>query len=346
MKKHLLAFALSFCSLSVLADELNVYIWEDFIAPELIDMWQEKTGHKLNLVFYDNDGDRDEVMGSGNKQIFDLAVIDSVGTQLFGKNNKILALSPDHLPSLKYIEPRWKDSCGNFGMPYFWGTLGIIYNSEKVTPPPSSWGHLLKPEVKYKGHVVMLKDTIDTLAVPLLYEHKSINSEERVDLESAFSLLKNQSDMLLGYGYALTYAKDKEESNDMYMALGYSGDDIVLNSSIEKPIWAYVVPTEGTAVWMDCFTVIADSPRVELALNFLDFINQPKNAAINSEYQELPTPNMAALRLLPASVLNNAAIYPNRAVLENGQEYRILSDANMSLRNRIVDAVIKYHDAK
>lgn len=346
MTKQLIALALTFCSVTSLADELNVYIWEDYIAPELIDKWQENTGHKLNLIFYDSDGNRDEVLGAGNSQVFDIAIIDSVSTQLFGKNNKILALSPDHVPSLKYIEPRWKDSCGNFGVPYFWGTLGILYNSEKVIPPPSSWAHLLKPDEKYNGHVVMLVDSMDTLAVPLLYEQKSINSEEPSDLENAFALLKSQSERLLGYGYALTYAKDKEQGSNMYMALGYSGDEVVINNAIEKPLWSYVVPQEGTAVWMDCFTVMADSPRPDIAQNFLDFINQPENAAINSEYQELATPNMAAMKYLPASILNNDAIYPDKEVLDNGQGYRIISDANMRLRNRIIGAVIKYHEAK
>ena len=346
MRKQLIAFVLSFCSVVAVADELNVYIWEDFIAPELIDKWQEKTGHKVNLMFFDSDESRDEVLGSGNRKVFDLVVMDSISTQLFGKNNKIVALSPERLPSLKYIDPRWKDTCGNFGMPYLWGTLGILYNSEKVVPSPSSWGDLLKPDDKYKGHIVMLEDHMDTLAVPLLYEHKNINSEERSDLEKAFSLLKNQAQMLLGYGYALTFAKDNDKAENMYMALGFAGDDIVLNESSERAVWAYVAPEEGTVIWTDCFTVMEGSPRIALALDFLDFINQPENAALNSEKLEVATPNMEAVKYLPARILNNTAVYPSKQTLDKAQNYRIISDENLSLRNRILGAVIKYYEVK
>jgi spermidine/putrescine transport system substrate-binding protein len=346
MNKVLLAFMLVIAPIIAFADELNVYIWEEYISEELIKKWEVKTGHKVNLSFYDSDESRDEVLGSGNGKAFDLAVLDRVSTQLFGKNNKIIALSPDRLSSLKDIEPRWKDSCGNFGMPYLWGSLGIIYNTEKVIPPPSSWKNLLEPELRYQGHIVMLADSIDTLAAPLLYKYKNINTEERADFEDAFSLLKHQAPMVLSYSNPLTYIKNKEDKGEMYIALGYSGDQLALNELSESNLWAYVIPDEGTTIWMDCFVVMEWSPRKELAIEFLGFINSAENAAFNSKELEVATPNKPAMKLLNSDFLTNPAIYPDKKHLDKSQIYRIISDASMSQRNRIVNAVIKYNEVK
>ncbi|MGY8870773.1 MAG: polyamine ABC transporter substrate-binding protein [Pseudomonadales bacterium] len=344
MKKILSLFILFLWSSVVFSDELKVYIWEDYISQELLDKWEEKTGHKVNLVFYDSDESRDEVLGSGNGKGFDLAVFDSISAQLFGKNNKLLALSPGNVPSLIDTDPHWKESCGNFGLPYLWGSLGIIYNKEKVIPAPTSWRHLLYPEQKYQGHVVMVEDAIDTLVAPLLLEGKSINTEDKSELQAAFTHLKNQAPSLLGYGYALTYEKQNE--GQMYMALGYSGDQLSLNEMSQSEAWGFVYPKEGTAIWMDCFSVMKWSSKKELALEFIEFINQPSNAALNSEWLGLATPNKRALKQLPEDVLSDTNIYPTKEIINNSHSYRIISDANMTQRHRIINAAKKYSDSQ
>lgn len=344
MKKVLMSFVFCLWSFSAFSDELKIYIWEEYISPELIDKWEEKTGHKVNLVFYDSDESRDEVLGSGNGKDFDLAVFDSVSAQLFGKNNKLLALSPGNVPSLIDTDPHWKESCGNFGLPYLWGSLGIIYNKDKVVPAPTSWRHLLYPEQKYKGHVVMVEDAIDTLVAPLLLEGKSISTQDKSELKAAFMHLKNQAPSLLGYGYALTYEKQSEGS--VYMALGYSGDQVTLNEMSESEVWEFVSPIEGTAIWMDCFSIMEWSSNKELALSFIEFINQPVNAALNSEWLGVATPNKRALKQLPEDVLNNTSIYPTKETINNSHKNRIISDANMTLRHRIITAAMKYRDSQ
>jgi spermidine/putrescine transport system substrate-binding protein len=344
MKKLLPLFILCLWSSWAFSEELKIYIWEDYISADLIEKWETKTGHKVNLVFYDSDENRDEVLGSGNGKGFDLAVFDSVSAQLFGKNNKLLALSPGNVPSLIETDPHWKESCGNFGLPYLWGSLGIIYNKEKVIPAPTSWRHLLYPEQKYQGHVVMVEDAIDTLVAPLLLDGKSINTEDKSELQTAFAHLKNQAPSLLGYGYVLTYAKQRE--GQVYMALGYSGDQLSLNEMSQSDAWGFVYPTEGTAIWMDCFSIMEWSPKKELALAFIEFINQPENAALNSEWLGVATPNKKALTQLPDEMLNDTSIYPTTEMISKSHSYRIISDANMTLRHRIINAAMKYRESQ
>lgn len=344
MKRIISLLVLCLWSSISISDELKIYIWEDYISPELIDKWEETTGHTVNLVYYDSDESRDEVLGSDSGKGFDLAVFDSISSQLFGKNNKIHALSLGNLPSLVDIDAQWKESCGNFGLPYQWGALGIVYNKEKVIPAPTSWVHLLYPDRKYHGHVVMLEDAVDSLVAPLLLEGNSVNTEDKSELKAAFSHLKNQAPSLLGYGYALTYEKQAREQ--VYMALGYSGDHFTLNEMSQSEVWEFVYPAEGSAIWVDCFSIMEWSSKKELALQFLEFINEPVSAAENSEWIGTATPNKRALKLISEDVLSNKSIYPPNEILEKSHTYRIISDANMTLRHRIINAAMKYSDSQ
>lgn len=345
MKQFAAAILVCF-SMEAYTETLTLYSWEDYIAPTLVEQWEKETGHKIKQVYFDSDEQRDEVLGSSSDQTFDLAVFDSVSVQLFGKNNRLAAISSAQLSSLRDIAPIWKESCGNFGMPYLWGTLGIIYHKDKVKPAPSSWGDLLKPAQKQHGHITMLDDGFDTLAPALLYAGRSINSEDKQVLEAAFNLLKTQTGKILGYDYLFSFIDKDRVAPELHMALGYSGDQHVLNEKTGNDIWHFVAPSEGTALWVDCMSIMEKSPHKELAYHFLNFINQAEHAAINSAELEVATPNQAALVHLPPTITGDPTIFPPATILEKSQFYRILSDENMSLRGRIVNALIKYHDAQ
>lgn len=344
MKKSIAYLLVLFSSVTA-ANELKIYIWEDYLSPQLIQRWEQKTGHKVTLTYFDNEESRDVVLGSDNAKAFDLTIMNTVSAQLFGKNNKLYGVSHSNLPSLKLIDPKWRDSCGNFGLPYLWGSMGILYNKNKVVPAPTSWADILKPEQKYHNKIVMLTDGVDTLAPALLYQHRNVNTEDQAELKDAFSIMKNQANAVLSYEYVISYVEDTTVKENVYMALGYSGDQSTLNE-LGGDEWGFVAPKEGTSIWVDCFSIMDFSPNKALALNFLEFINQPDNAAENSIEIGVATTNAEALKLLPPEVRNDKSIYLSDEIIEGSQLYRILSDDNMSLRGRIVNAVLKHHETQ
>lgn len=343
--KKTIAYLLTLFSSVTAADELKIYIWEDYISPQLVQRWEQKTGHKVTLTYFDNEESRDAVLGSDNAKAFDLTIMNTVAAQLFGKNNKLYGVSHSNLPSLKFIDPKWRDSCGNFGLPYLWGSLGILYKKNKVVPAPTSWADILKPEPKYHNKIVMLTDGVDTLAPALLYQHKNVNTEDQAELKDAFNTMRDQAEAVLSYEYVISYVEDKNVERNVYMALGYSGDQSTLNE-LGGDEWGFVAPKEGTSIWIDCFSIMDFSPNKALALNFLEFINQPKNAAENSVEVGVATTNLEAQKLLPPELRDDESTYPGDDIMASSQLYRILSDDNMSLRGRIVNAVLKQHEAQ
>ena len=347
LMKQKLLFPLMLVAASQLhAAELNIYSWEGYISEDVIRQWENKTGHSVNFTYYESDEARNEVLGTGRGQAFDLAIMDNISAQLFGKNNKLEALNEQNLPSLSHINQRWREMCGNFGYPYFWGTIGIVYNKNKVSVAPTSWGELLKPKPEYQKHIVMLSDWTDTLVPALLYENYSINTEDKKQLESAFNLLKSQAKSVLSYNYLMSYVENDQIDSEMYMALGYSGDQNLLNEYSDNNEWAYSIPKEGTVIWMDCFSVMSWSTKKEMALDFLNFINQPEIAAANALDIGGATANQAAYDLLPSEIKNDPLTYLPEETLDHTQTYRIISDDNVSLRHRIVNAVLKQHESE
>lgn len=328
------------------AEELVLFNWQEYLSEQVIQEWQDETGVPLKEVYFDSDEMRDEVLATKNADQFDLVLIDSTSAQLFGKNNKLLSLSNAEVQNLVNIEKRWLRSCGNFGVPYFWGTTGIVYRADKVTTPPTSWSDLINPSVELVGHIGMLEDFTDTLIPALKLNGNSIYSENINQLKAAYSLLKKQIPAVLTYNYVFSYISAKPDDNELLMALGYSGDQYSLNNITGKNIWQYVVPEEGTSIWVDCISVLSSTNNKKLAFSFINFINKPSTAALNANDIGNATTNKAAMAFIDDDLKNDKSLYPDPVILDKSEPYRIISDKNMSQRNRIMRALSKDHETK
>jgi spermidine/putrescine transport system substrate-binding protein len=333
-------------AVSVHSADLKMYIWEDYISQELIDRFKEETGISVQQVHYDSDKTRDEIVASSRGKQFDIVLIDSIATQIFGKNNQLLAINKTEIPNYSHIDTQWQESCGNFGVPYFYGTVGILYDTQRYTEAPDSWKDLLEPESEHKGYVVMLEDLVDTIIPALLYLGYNINSENENELKAAYSLLEKQVPFVLNYKYALSNLKASGGKQRIDIALGYSGDQYSLNDATNSKNWDYVIPKEGSAVWVDCLSIPAWSEKRQEALKFINFLSDSKNAALNTEDIYYATPISAAKSFMSEEAAADPQLFLPEDLLKRLQPYRILSDNNMRQRGRIINALLKRHEAQ
>lgn len=328
------------------ADSLTFFTWEDFISEELLAEWERETGVEVKQVFYDSDEMRDEVLASGGARIFDLVIFDSVSSRVIGEHQLIAPVTDENVPNRKHIDARWDKSCKKYGVPYLWGTVGIVYQIDKFATPPSSWGDILFPEPEHRGHIVMHQDAVETLIPPLILMNSDFDSEEKGELQRAYKLLQQQLPHVLSYDYILTYARDKQKRDNVHMALAYSGDQHTLMEMSGGDDWGFVVPKEGTGVWVDCIAVMRESNKQDVAFRFIDFITDPANAARNASDLYVATPNVTAMALLDEDFLNDADVFPGAELLGKSKTYAIQSGGNMILRNRIVNSVVRKHEAQ
>ncbi|WP_085033974.1 polyamine ABC transporter substrate-binding protein [Ensifer aridi] len=330
------------CASASRAETLNLLIWEDYIDQGVVDRWTQKTGVSIRQINFDSDDARDEILADPGRNI-DLVIVDENGARLFGRKGVIEPVSDANLPALTDYAPEWRKRCAESGLPYFWGTVGILYRSDVITRPPTSWQDMMRPAAALKKHVAMFDDHSEMFVPPLLLLGASINTDDTATLKAAFELLRAQAPSVLTYDYVVTSIQDPAKGKDIHLALGYSGDQHVLNSKVGKAgLWRYSVPKEGTLSWLDCFSVVAHSPHKQRALEFLNFIGSPEAAAANALALNMPTPSSAALKLLPEEMRSDPEIYPPPEIMAKNQHQRELSIQSIQARRRIINTLANF----
>lgn len=325
----------------VRAETLNLLIWESYIDESVLRDFTAETGIQVRQSYFDSSDARDEVLGDPGNNV-DVALAGENGAKLFGGKGYFLPLTTANVPSLVNYESDWVRRCGSYALPYLYGTMGILYRSDRIPAPPTSWKDLLSPQDSLKGHVVMHRDHHEAFVPALVLAGRSINSNDTNDLQAAFELMKGQSPHVLTYDYVITSIQHPDIGPRTYIALGYSGDQHVLNEKAgTDDLWRYVVPKEGTLFWLDCLAVNARSERKDLALRFLDFIGRPENAARVAVSLKMPSPNKGARAFIPAAMLTDAEIYPPEDILARSQPQYELSVQSVQARRRIIGSMVK-----
>lgn len=328
------------------AETLTIFNWEEYLSDDVIKQWEQKSGHTIKQIYYDNDEDRDTVLIDYSGTNIDLVIADEMGAKFFGKQGKFVNLNQFKAPNITNVDPEWQGLCGQFSIPYLWGTLGVVYRTDKLNSPPTSWQEILKPSDKLKLHYGLMEDYVDLLSPALLTKNKSINTSNPSELKEAFEDLKEAANHALTFEYSLSFISANEKKDELYLAIAYSGDQYGLNEKTGKEVWSYTTLKEGSVSWVDCLAVLESSPRKQLAYDFINFIYDPKIAAQNSEAVYVASPISKARALQSEEFLQDESVYPPTEVMKKIQRYESLSDENTLLRNRITASLVKLNESK
>lgn len=326
------------------AETLNLLIWEEYISENVLRRWTDETGVEVRQIFFDNGEDRDRLIADPNADI-DLAILNENISALYSRNGMLVEVTEETVPSAGNSIGRWRERCFGHGIPYFWGTLGIVYRADKFETPPTSWTDILDPAPHLSGHIAMLSTYDDILTPPLILAGKSASTVNEAELKDAFETLKHQIPSVKSYDYIVTSVQDTSIGGELHMALAYSGDQFIL-SDITSQTWKYALPEEGSVLWVDCLAAMERSPRRDLAVRFLDFINQPDVAAQNAGDLSTSSTNAAALPLLPTEMRDNPEIYPSEETIAASQFYSEYPASIIQLRKRILSAILSIHDSR
>lgn len=340
--KGLILFLLS---VQIQAETLTILNWEEYLSQDVIEAWQAKSGHTIKQIYYDNDEDRDSVLIDYTGNTIDLVVADEMAARFFGEQGKLLAIKEYQAANTQSIDAQWQQLCGEHSIPYLWGTLGLAYRKDKVAPP-TSWGEILFPSTEIRYHYGLIEDYTDLLAPALFFKNKSINTEDQDELKEAFELLKDAARYALTFEYGISFITSSEKREELYMTLAYSGDQYALNAKAGKEVWEYTTLKEGTVTWVDCMAVLQNSPRKQIAFDFLNYLYDVNVAARNSEEVYVATPLSQAKALQSEEFINDTTVYPPEAVMAKLQRHEKLSDENTLLRNRITASLVKLNESK
>lgn len=318
-------------------ETLNVFNWGDYIAPEVLEMFEEETGIKVNYETFDSNEAMYAKYKSGGID-YDVLVPSDYMIEKMISEDELLPLNYDNIPNATYLDENFKniafDPTNTYSMPYMWGTVGIVYNTDKIDVEVDSWDILW--DEQYKGQILMQNSVRDAFAVALKKLGYSLNATDEGQLREAMALLKEQKDLV--QAYVIDQVKDKMIGGEASLAVIYSGEYAIIAE--DNPQMSYVVPKEGSNLWTDAFVIPKSSKNKEAAEKFINFMSSPEISFLNADYIGYATPNTGARELLDEEILNDPAMYPTQAIIDNCEVFVDLGPTVTQLYNDLWNEVL------
>lgn len=318
------------------AESLALFIWEDYFPNKVLRAFEKAHGIKVEQVHYETDELKDELLANTKGGIgLDLIVGSRASFRAYAQHGWLSAYPPETLKNLKHIAPRWLPDkpLKQHAVPYLWGTVGIAYRKDKVTQPITSWSDLFQPAATLKQRIMMINDSRDTIGLALKSLGYSLNSTSPDELKQAERLLLAQKPYVKRYGYPSLDESSPLVTGDIWVSLLYNGDALGLRELNENI--GFIVPEAGTNLWIDDIAVLEQSGNKAAAWTFIDFINQPEQAAAIARHLNYATPNQAARSFLENSFLNDPHIYPSQDIIDKSEFFKELSPRQLKQRNDI-----------
>lgn len=314
--------------------KVYVYNWGEYIDPETLDMFEKETGIQ---VIYD-EFDTNETMypkveaGASN---YDVVCPSDYMIQKMIDNDLLQELNWDNIPNAKanigaqyYEQSEAFDPGNRYAVPYCWGTVGILYNKTMVDEPVTSWSILW--DEKYADSILMQDSVRDLFMVGLKSLGYSMNSTDENELNEAKDLLIQQKPLV--QAYVIDQVRDKMIGNEAALGVIYSGEAIFTQR--ENPDLEYVIPKEGTNVWIDGWVIPKNAENVENAEKFIDFMCRGDIALLNFDYITYSTPNTAAQALIEDDDIRNSKIaFPDLSQYDGLETFSYLGDDADALYN-------------
>jgi len=303
---------------------INFYNWSDYIAPATLASFEKLTGIKVRITYFDTNETLEGRMLTGNSG-FDVVVPTAPFMQRQIRGGAYLALDKSKLPNLVNLDPAimarvaLNDPGNAHGVVYMWGTYGIGYNEKMVAQalpgvPVNSWRLIFDPAFAARlapCGIILLDAPAGVERLALKYLGRDPNAPTPQDLADVESVLMK----IRPYIRNIDSSMDIEAlaNGDVCAALTYNGSFVQARSRAKEAKngikLGFVIPDEGSLLWFDMLVIPRDAPHVANAHAFINYLMDPQIIADDSKFIGNANANVAATRLLDASIVSDPAIY-------------------------------------
>ena len=338
MKKIALALALvlilaALPATSLAAETIVVYNWYDYIDESVISDFEAETGIDVKYANFTTNEEMYAKLSAGAGDYDVIFPSDYIIERLIAED-ALHVLDLDAMPNVRGLVEWLKqppyDPTGEYSVAYMWGTVGVLFNPDLMDEEVTSWASIFDPQ--YRKGVFMLDSIRDTLGITLKFLGYSLNTREIDELYAARDVLIQQKADGIVKGYLVDEIKDKMVAGEAPMAVIWSGDALYAMSEAEQ--LEYVVPIEGSNVWVDGMCIPKTSRNVEAAQRFIDFLCRPDIARRNMEYIYYSTPIQAVIDGMDDEERGNLTLNPTQDIIDRCEFMHDISDY-MELYNRI-----------
>jgi spermidine/putrescine transport system substrate-binding protein len=314
---------------------LHVYIWSDYIDPEIVKEFEARHGCRVVMDYYDSNETLYAKLRAGGTG-YDVVFPSSYMVNVMRQQDMLLSLDLAKLPNAKHLDPAMKrftmDPDHRYSLPYMLGTTGIGYLKSKVPDFKPTWKTFAQSA--HAGRMTLLNDMRETLGAALKALGHSLNTTNQAELAAAGDLARQWKKNIAKF--ESEQYKNGLISGEFLVVHGYSGD--VMQTMEENKDVAYAVPEEGASVALDDMAILKTAPRPDLAHAFLNYLHEPAVAARNIEFVYYLCPNLEAYKRVSEEVRSNPSIFLAPQVMERCEVIVDLGAAN-ALYTKVWDAV-------
>lgn len=312
---------------------LYVYNWGEYIDPELLEKFYEETGIRVVYETFDSNEAMMVKVNQGGTP-YDVIFPSEYTVEKMIKDELIIPLDYSRLPNAKNIDTdisaRMPEEITDYSVPYFFGTVGILYNEETLPELDfSTWDTLWDESLE--NEILMVDGAREVLGMSLNSMGESLNTTEDKKLEAATAKLIQLSPNIRGIvGDEIASMMTENEAQVAVVWSGMAQDIMWENEELN-----YTVPKEGSNLWFDAMVIPKNSKNTDGAYQFINFLLDSETAAVNAEWVGYATPNTAALELLDEEVREDTRFYPEDDQLEALEMYRDLGPEMISRYNEL-----------
>jgi len=292
-------------------NKLNVFIWSEYIDPEIVKAFEKEFDCKVTIDLYEDNESMLAKLEGGGTSLYDICVPSDYIVPVLVKRKLIAPLRVENIPNMKNVDPKFAsppfDPGNKYTAPYQWGTVGI-YIREEGKPVEETWGLLFDPQ-KQPGQFLLIDSMRECFSAALRYRGNSVNTIDAAKVKEARDLLISAKKRSQGFEGGVG-GKNKVLAKQVTMAVVYNGDAVRGMNEEAGAGTRYFVPKEGGEIWLDSLCIPTKAPNRDMAEKFINYILDPKVGAKLSNFNQYATPNKAAKEFINPDDLKNTAIYP------------------------------------
>ena len=318
-------------------NEITVYNWGQYISDgndgslDVIAAFEEETGIKVNYLTFDSNESMYTKLKTGGTT-YDVIIPSDYMIGKLIEENMLEPLNFDNIPNYQYIDESFRnqsyDPANTYSVPYTWGTVGLIYNSQHVSAADAASWNCLWNE-KYSGKILMFDNPRDAFAIAESILGYSLNTENEDELRAAAELLTEQKSLV--QSYVMDQIFDKMQRGEAWAAPYYAGDFLTMVE--ENPDLAFSFPEEGFNIFIDAMCIPKGCQNKAGAEAFINFLCRPDICAANLDYLGYSAPETAAKELMDPEVTSSPVAYPDDETLARTESFGALSTQATQLMN-------------
>ena len=329
--------------------KLHIYNWADYINPDALLNFEREFGIDITYDTYDSSEMVDTKLLTG-KSGYDIVVHAASSASRLVPIGILHEIDVKKLPNWRHLDRDLVDKITQnysndlIGVPFFWGSAGIIYNVDMIkkrmeNPPTGSGAIIFDPNVLSKFAdcgVSFLDDALTVIPMAMIYLGYPANSVDLGHLKDVEKLLKSVRPYITYFSSTKLLLDLPNE--EVCIAMGWSGDYSVANQRARdaglKINLQYIVPKEGSEMWFDNIYIPSDARHIDNAYLFLNYMLRPEVIAATSDYIGYANANKSATPLVDKRLTEDNAIYPDKKTIDRLQTSQVLSPKEERKRSR------------